>query len=1319
MSAELTAFGVALAVELVKHAAAETGLAARVRDLLGRDATQDAVAKAATRALRQLAEEYPSFSASLFDDNFVAAQAPLLAALVTRTGRVEPSQLAQRWSEHLGASRATSSYSRVRAAEPVAAYFLESFSAALANEPALAGVADARGTYQLLTDVAALRAALAGSKATLGSRIDYLEWLIARNLYLDVRGTLQTQRQVQLRLTDVYLPLTALTDVTNLHPDKPKITSDLIELQQPLRLSAKRPGELEGQTASLQEQRRVQSPAQGTSRLIGLPEFVMTHQSVAVLGDPGSGKTTLLRHLALTLAEQCLVNIRLGRDDSPRLPVLIRVAAYAEGDLRDGRSLTDSLEALHARAECPTDAVQDLLETELSSGGCLVLLDGLDEVVNADERRSVVRQIEDFVRRHAARGNKFVVSSRVAGYETAALAGDFVHCLIQDMERSQQELFLRRWCNAVEDAETPDLPAEERRLVAAREITGVMHAIDTSPGVARLATNPLMLRILALIHRTGAVLPDKRIELYKLSADTLARTWRLAQGVPETALIKDEFLTRLLGSLANWLHATKPTGVATHDEVVHHLAGEYARLKGVPHEEDAWNLEIHTEVENFLVAVRIQTGIFVERAPRRYGFMHLTFEEYYAARHLISIRRRSAAGVRSRLHDPRWEEPILLALGFMGLDYPEDASELIEEAILGQGALPLRPHDVYEGAYLGWDFLFVLRCLADHIPVERRLAQDLFDRAFRDLTAPSGAARFARYNSDLVERLRKLTVTSNGQYLIGRLIEAADSGDAVVSRRALKAMLRIAPFDEAVLSMVGRMSVQGPQARSALAEALRDASPFDDIADGGLAYSHMLLRLMGDPDPNTAANALRYIDGFEDWPPELLKAAVPLLQTEDDVLRKAATEAVAGRSKAPEVHAYYCAELASSLTAESEVDHLLRHFQNKADLESEALNLVLRAAVSNTNSDLATKIVVHRSASSGTTLRLLMQQGMWALPDLLSNVVSKSYRRRPFEEPVTHPVDVAEYLKTGTNEQRAFALFLLAEFGSAADEEVQALAVSGLVDACVMVRRVAAMCAVKFSAPAELLEALAADDEEDDDVRSSALTALLPCGADRAVAAELVRSCLSGKGMTGRLTRLSAMDLLRGEHFSREFCERTAVTHLDDDDDAVAQSAAIALGLLPNLRDDTQRQIERLLKGTRASSKRAAASAARVGAPSLRREARQVLVDLETGEVGDTDRIGSLVSDLVALSEDHTQALIAVLMLLAKVNDVMVARSVLQELSVISTPTFGEAAECARLIEDAMRGYDPALGALADTIFEGLRELLAGYVGQLMQVNLR
>jgi HEAT repeat protein len=540
-------------------------------------------------------------------------------------------------------------------------------------------------------------------------------------------------------------------------------------------------------------QQRLPLVQAGTDKL-DLADVVRQHAKLVLLGDPGSGKTTLLRYLALKHAQAMQAGpANAGSPGSTRFPIMIRIADYAEYGLPKGKSLSDFLGDYCSLHECPADGLVDLFTIQLAEGKCLILLDGLDEVVNADERRTVVRQVEEFVRRHDGKDNSFVITSRIAGYRSAPLEEPFIHYLVQEMDDSQILRFLEQWCIAVETAQTPDLTEETRSRHARREIEGILGAIQQSPGVRRLAANPLLLRILALIPRTGAQLPQKRIELYRLTADTLARTWRMSQGISESALVKDEYLTPLLSKLAYWLHVNKPTGIATEHEVYEVLGEEWASLHDIEWDAQRPNAKIQEDVKQFLLVVREHTGLFVERAPRRYGFMHLTFEEYYAARHLIARSRTRARFIREHLHNPHWNEPILLALGFVGMESPLESSELLETAILARGKdalyLGFLP-SLYEDI-LRRDYLFALRCLAEGVPVRPPFMNRLLQRLADELLHPTGSARFRRYRQALYERLEVLGASDASSAFLKILEDALQDTDGEVRQRAEESLRRI------------------------------------------------------------------------------------------------------------------------------------------------------------------------------------------------------------------------------------------------------------------------------------------------------------------------------------------------------------------------------------------------------------------------------------------------------------------------------------------------------------------------------------------------
>ena len=791
----------------------------RVKEKLGLDPTRKALKEALGGAFEQLNRQHPQWVASNFDASFFQHEgAPILAQFLLMDGQPDASELASLWADSLNIQNPERRAFYIRELEPIAVDFLEDLAHQLKGKEVLRDLNISRAIDATTEALQALRRQFGAEKATFGTRQDYLRWLIGRNLYLDSRGVFQTQRQVQVKLADVYISLQAQYGDALSTADRQVFEQERAELEEKAVIASLAAEEREDRYDELQMRfdRRLQR--EKPAEILELADAVTRYERVVILGDPGSGKSTLLRYLALKHAEA----LRDGHTSAgtglgvPRFPILLRIAEYAEADAQKRQSLSEFLAHCYEVHECPKQGLADLLQSELDEGNCLVLLDGLDEIASSGERLDVVRQIEDFVRRYGGKSNRFVITSRIAGYRSAQVGESFTHYTVREMNKPQMRRFLERWCQAVEDAETPELSLQERTKTAKREIDGIMRAVQ-NPGVRRLASNPLLLRILALIHRTGAKLPQRRIELYKLAADALARTWRPAQGVPESALVlesallKEDFLTPLLSTLAYWLHENKPTGTATEREVYGVLGEAWARLNDLRWDPDDPNPKITEEIRKFLVAIHKHTGLFVERAPKRYGFMHLTFEEYYTARYLVARSRTRARLIREHLHAPRWEEPILLALGFVGLEYPTEAGELVETAILAKGdeAQELRfPRSPYE-ELLGQDYLFALRCLGDNIPVRPRLLNQLSERLAKELLYNAGSARFSRYRQALDEKLSYLGGSEGAVILLPHLITALRDADAIVRSQAARNLWQLGQASSEVVA--------------ALLAALRDA----------------------------------------------------------------------------------------------------------------------------------------------------------------------------------------------------------------------------------------------------------------------------------------------------------------------------------------------------------------------------------------------------------------------------------------------------------------------------------------------------------------
>ena len=85
--------------------------------------------------------------------------------------------------------------------------------------------------------------------------------------------------------------------------------------------------------------------------------------------------------------------------------------------------------------------------------------------------------------------------------------------------------------------------------------------IDTNPGIRRLAGNPLLSSIMALIKRQRISLPNRRVELYRLYMETLLSSWNRARSLDRQPIGPEiDFSTTqpLLAKLALHLRQTNP-----------------------------------------------------------------------------------------------------------------------------------------------------------------------------------------------------------------------------------------------------------------------------------------------------------------------------------------------------------------------------------------------------------------------------------------------------------------------------------------------------------------------------------------------------------------------------------------------------------------------------------------------------------------------------------------------------------------------------------------------------------------------------------------
>ncbi len=392
---------------------------------------------------------------------------------------------------------------------------------------------------------------------------------------------------------------------------------------------------------------------------VKVEEALAKHKRVVVLGDPGSGKSTLLKYMAL----------RLAAESNAPLPILMPLNAYAAA-LENGQdiSLQRFLPDYYAARCVQTENLGMLFDLAINQGQAVVLLDGLHEVQTRN-RRILIERVEFFAQYAAEKQNRVVVTSRIVGYNESPLTGrDWQLYTLLDFDRDAIENFAARWCLAFEKGSLGNTP--ESVASAERERRSLLNALDANPGVAQLASNPLLLTILALIKRQGVSLPNRRVELYELYLKTLISAWGKARALDKRPVgpeIDYRETMAVLALLALWLREENPTaGLVKEEELLEWLTDFYqGEDYGCKRD------EAQRRSKEFLDSVHRYSNLLVERGNARYGFLHLTFEEMLAACGLVSKGQLNLddalTEIRRHLTEPAWRETILLAVGVWGV----------------------------------------------------------------------------------------------------------------------------------------------------------------------------------------------------------------------------------------------------------------------------------------------------------------------------------------------------------------------------------------------------------------------------------------------------------------------------------------------------------------------------------------------------------------------------------------------------------------------------------------------------------------------------
>ncbi len=368
-----------------------------------------------------------------------------------------------------------------------------------------------------------------------------------------------------------------------------------------------------------------------------------------ILGGAGSGKSTVLNYLALGLCDAVqdeeFTNEWTHRKMLPIVVTLRRFGRHVRDALRKDGALRDDpcallldyvqnhkQEGLRRVAPELADAFNELLWQR----GAVWLLDGLDEV-HAGYRRLVNQAIESLAARYPK--CRYVVTCRTYSYRDdfqklrAKSSPSFRELPVQPFEDKQIALFVNNWYDEV---------ARKRNKPDAQQRAGrLIHAIDHRVYLRRMASNPLLLSLMADLHSSdNRELPEDRWVLLKEALDLLIYRWQAnkndagdaPEDVEKEGRIRAEIerqgndrLIEALSRLAYDVHKDSdlPNAESTADIPESKLM---AAIKGLLKDFD---LDDH-DLADYLCE---RAGLIVDDGgePRVYRFPHRIFQEYLAA----------------------------------------------------------------------------------------------------------------------------------------------------------------------------------------------------------------------------------------------------------------------------------------------------------------------------------------------------------------------------------------------------------------------------------------------------------------------------------------------------------------------------------------------------------------------------------------------------------------------------------------------------------------------------------------------------------------
>lgn len=464
---------------------------------------------------------------------------------------------------------------------------------------------------------------------------------------------------------------------------------------------------------------------------------------MVILGQPGVGKSTLLDYLTLVFTGH--INHPLRPKVGNPLPIFIRLRDLGKSDPKQTLlELIESAETIDLK-----NIPSGYFERHLKGGNCIVLLDGLDEVLDENSHKRAVKEIQTFANEYPE--NWIVVTCRVAGWH--GQLPNFKQYTVREFDRDDVRQFIGAWYREVTRTAEINRLGVAPKAEAVREAQAKAYQISLqqsellwgallkNESLLRIARTPLILSLVTLVHKTREKdLPRGRERLYRECLDILLDIWDSKdKGLPQPENAP---------SPKDKLHILK-------NIAFHFLANDILEMDkdGLTELVNPLRSSLTKPIDasSLIQQIYERSGVLVEQAIGKYGFAHRALHDYLAASYIAE--QGSDALLIEHAGEERWREVILIAIGLVS---PKERANVLLEALLRQS-----DDNPASLAVAGWS-------LAEDIQVRDDLRASVKAKILEKLSQVESASDLAVLSDALVDTDKPAFGEWINKALIGR-----------------------------------------------------------------------------------------------------------------------------------------------------------------------------------------------------------------------------------------------------------------------------------------------------------------------------------------------------------------------------------------------------------------------------------------------------------------------------------------------------------------------------------------------------------------------